>query len=91
MIINGKTTKNIQTSFQVTGSYGSGIATMVANQDGIKSLTLNAGGVDIGIDVTRRSERRANLSSSPRKTPSLGKNTNIGNDDVIDAEFVEKK
>lgn len=86
MSINGKTTKNIQASFQVGGSYGSGIATMVANEAGISNLTLQAGGRTF----------RVNINTSGRSTYSgqsanLGKNTNFGKDDIIDAEFVEKK
>jgi len=86
--INGNTTKNIQATFQVSGSYASGIATMMANQNGIQSLVLQAGGRNIRINLSSPSKRPTSYYG---KTPNLGKNTNLGKDDIIDAEFVEKK
>ena len=84
--INGKTTKNIQASFQVGGSYGSGIATMVANEAGISNLTLQAGGRSFGINTNT-----IGRSVNSGRSENLGRNTNFGKDDIIDAEFVEKK
>ena len=84
--INGNTTKNIQASFQVGGSYGSGIATMVANEAGISNLTLQAGGRSFGINTNT-----IGRSVNSGRSENLGRNTNFGKDDIIDAEFVEKK
>jgi hypothetical protein len=91
MSINGKTTKNLQASFQVTGSYASGTATMIANESGINNLTLNVGGWDYYIDVSNKSNNNSWSPSPPGDTSNLGRNTNINNNDVIDAEFVDKK
>lgn len=91
MSVNGKTTKNIQSSFQVTGSYASGTATMIANESGISNLTLNISGRDYNIDVS--GNNKSNWSSPPPSgnTSNLGRNTNNNKDDVIDAEFIDKK
>lgn len=84
MNINGKMTTKVQASFQVEGSRSSGVATMSASggdKANIESLTLNASGRVINVDV--------NASAGPYVYST--KSSSSGSDDIIDAEFVEKK
>jgi hypothetical protein len=100
MSVNGETRSNLQASFEVRGGRGTGIATISAVNGRIENLSLKIDGRNIAVDVTKRGDasyQSANESSSwdygtNKSTPgSIGKNRNVKDDDVIDAEFVEKK
>jgi len=92
IMMNGKTSTQIQAAFNVMGSNASGVARMDATQDGISSLLLDVNGRRINVNLSGRSGSTVvggGTSSSFSKT-RLGKNTkNTG--DIIDVEFVEKK
>jgi len=89
-IINGRQTSQIQASFQVVGQRTTGIATLVAANGDIRSLQIDIGGRMYNVN-TSGVTASTDSSSSYGPTSKLGKNTNINRDDVIDAEFVEKK
>uniref|UniRef100_A0A7S2ULW9 Plastid lipid-associated protein/fibrillin conserved domain-containing protein n=1 Tax=Attheya septentrionalis TaxID=420275 RepID=A0A7S2ULW9_9STRA len=97
--INGQVSTRIQTSFEVRGSYQSGVATMSANESGIQSLQLNVGSRNINVnlsggfsgrpyDISSSSGEKVETINVPKS--KLGRNR-INKDDVIDVEFVEKK
>jgi hypothetical protein len=77
--INGRQTSEIGASFEVFGQGSSGVATVLANNGAIKSLYVIIDGVRYNVDLTQRSSRStANLQGD-------------SSDNIIDAEFVEKK
>jgi len=93
--VNGRTRTNLQASFEVYGSRGSGVAIMDATEDGIQSLRLNVNGrvLDIDLDLGRRGSSSFTSDydvDDGGSSSRLGKNRNI-KDNVIDAEFVDKK
>lgn len=105
--INGKTESRIQASFQVISTssrgMGGGVATMSAVNGSIDSLYLNVNGRNVLIDTTKSAGSSASYDSSSGQTivddfdwkakkasDGIGKNHNR-KDDVIDAEFVDKK
>lgn len=91
MNINGQKSSQVQSSFEIRGSLASGIATMEATNGDISSLTVNVnGGGYFVIDTVRREGSSNGSSGGFSKQGTLGRN-NIGKDDVIDVEFVEKK
>lgn len=77
MIINGKSSAKVQASFQVVGPYGSGIATLDSSDGEIRSLVVNVNGFNISVGAR---EGSAFKSSSSRRQ-----------NDVIEAEIIEKK
>ena len=99
MNINGQQKSMIQASFQVMGSSGrSAVADLVAENGMIQSLRINIGSDGFQGRVIDLSNASANPNLSGRTAWSnsnsrsnLGRNSNMRNDDIIDAEFVEKK
>jgi hypothetical protein len=102
--INGKTRSSINASFEVRGNRGAGIATIEASNGNIDQMVLNVNGRNIYVDVrgtaTGRSTKTiididtdtgTRTTTSSKRTSGLGKNRVIKDDDIIDAEFVEKK
>ena len=88
MNVNGKTTTKVQVSFQVQGSRGEGIATMSASggeKASIDSLSVKIGGKVINVDASLSGSGRAFSSSSASEYG------NASDNNIIDAEFVEKK
>lgn len=83
--INGKSTTNIKASFPVQGPVSSGIVSVSASGSKIDSLTLEVAGRYYYIDLVQKN--KFSQSSSTR----IGKNSKVREDDIIDAEFVEKK
>ena len=98
MSVNGETRTNLQASFEVRGDRGSGVATIASSNGRIENLSLNVNGRNMAIDVTRRggasfqsTDSASSWSGSPKRSDGIGKNRSMSDDDVIDAEFVEKK
>jgi len=90
MSVNGKMSSRVQASFPVSGSRGSGVATMMATEEGIQSLSLKVGMRTVDVSLTSVGGGSGGWSSGTSSSPGLGKNTvNKGN--VIDVEFTEKK
>lgn len=77
-VINGQSTARVQASFQVAGPRGSGIATMESNNGEITSLTVDANGRNMSIG--------SRPGGNDYRKSSSGKNDNI-----IEAEIIEKK
>lgn len=77
--INGKTTTRVQLGFSVTGSMQSGVAQLTADGVNIQQLVVQVGGRVIPVDP-----------SSARKGP-VGARAARGDDDIIEAEIIEKK
>lgn len=90
--INGKSSSQIQASFHVQGTRQLGVATMVASDAGIQSLSLNVGGRVMDIPLFKSADGRfsSNVFGASQKSSGLGKN-HLKNNDVIDVEFVEKE
>lgn len=80
MSINGKSTTKVQASFQVAGPYGSGVATMDSSNNEITSLIVNVNGRSMSI--RSRSGNAFRRSSAGNRAKD---------DDVIEAEIIEKK
>lgn len=77
MVINGNSQARVQASFQVAGPRGSGVATVESSNGEITLLTVNANGRNISV-------------GSSRGESTLGKSFGKTNDDIIDAEIIEK-
>ncbi len=92
MSVNGKTRSSIQASFEVRGSRGSGVATMTATDGQIDQLSLNVNGRNLSIDTSPSSSSwsSASVASEGGSSRGIGQNSRK-NDDIIDAEFVDKK
>ncbi len=92
--INGQTRSSINASFEVRGSRGSGVASIEASNGNIDQLVFNVNGRRVYVDVRGKPSRTVvdvGTSSSSKRGSGLGKNRVIKDDDIIDAEFVEKK
>lgn len=77
--INGRQTSEIGASFEVFGQGSSGVATVLASNGAITSLYVIIDGVRYNVDLSQRSGgSAANLQG-------------YSSDNIIDAEFVEKK
>lgn len=91
--VNGKTRSSVQASFEVRGRRGSGVATMTATDGQIDQLSLNVNGRNISIDTILSSSSWSSTSVSKDDdvtSRGLGRNRRK-DDDIIDAEFVDKK
>ena len=88
--INGQTTVQIQTAFPVQGQLQQGIVTMTASENGIQQLLLQVNGRNLDIQLTRKSSGGGRGGRGSVGSGGIGKNR-VGPDDIIDAEFVEKK
>ena len=91
MSINGKSSSKIQASFHVQGTRQLGVASMVASDAGIQSLSINVGGRVMDIPLFKSADGRfsSNVYGASHSSSGLGKN-HLKNNDVIDVEFVEK-
>jgi len=95
--INGVKTTRVNTNFEVRGRWGSGMVAMEATEKGIERLSLNTDGKNIDITLSKSANVGYNANYSSGSTSNnksggtLGKNRNIGKDDIIDVEFEEKK
>lgn len=94
MMVDGRQTTQIQASFSVSGSIQSGICNMIASgQDGetkIDKLVLNVGGQVFEIDPSGKTSSTG-PGPSFSVTGSVGNNSGSGKNNIIDAEFVDKK
>ena len=89
MNINGQVSSKVQSSFEVRGSYGtSGVATLDAINGKISNLNVNINGRYFNVDIMERGSVSGKDAYSQQ---TLGRNKNIGKDDFIDVDFVEKK
>lgn len=84
--INGKSTTNINASFPARGPDSSGVVSVSASGSKIESLTLEVAGRYYYIDLATKNQYSSGFTS----TKSFDKNMNIREDNIIDAEFVEK-
>ncbi len=76
--INGRTTATVQASFPVAGTRGDGIATMESSNGEIRSLTVIINGI--------------NVSVGSRQGGSVyGKSSSKKDENIIEAEIIEKK
>eukprot|EP01083_Nonionella_stella_P068428 181654_1 len=101
--VNGKTSSSIQANVEVRGSRGTGVATISATDGQIQSLNLNVAGRNIPIDTipsanasadswtsSSSSSSQSFVGSKSKRSDGLGKNS-MGDDNIIDVEFVDKK
>jgi hypothetical protein len=83
--INGKAQSRIELGMPVTGPIGSGVARVLATQDGISQLQVEVGGRVINVNLSGSSRKRR--SSSSGKFSSSGS----GKDNIIEAEIIDKE
>lgn len=81
--INGQTQTRVELAMPVQGSRGSGTVRLLATQDGIAQLQLDASGRRLDVKLTRRGSAS---SSFGRSSPSRIN----GDDNIIEAEVIEK-
>ena len=82
--INGKTQTRIELGMPVTGSRGSGVARLLATQEGISQLQVEAGGRAINVSLVKRGGGGWSGGSSKKGYSS-------SDDNIIEAEIIEKK
>jgi len=80
--VNGVKQSRVELALPVTGSFSSGVARILANQDGIVQLQVDVGGRVVNVSLSKDPKRRFK-SQSTRTTTRSG-------DDIIEAEIVEK-
>lgn len=96
MTINDKTQSSLQASMEVRGNRGAGVATISAIDGRIDNLFLNINGRNIAVDITKRAafnqgDYEYASKQSGKHSGGQGRNRNKNMDNVIDAEFVDKK
>lgn len=79
--INGKSQTRVELAMQVSGSRGSGTVRLLATQDGIAQMQLDAGGRRLDVSLT---------SKRSRPFGSAGANRVNGDDNIIEAEVIDK-
>ena len=84
MVVNGQKAVNIALSFPVEGSSRSGMAQAQATDKGINRLLLEVDGRQIDVSLTKRAFPSSSSSSR------LGKNHLDDDDNIIEAEVIEK-
>ncbi|KAL3806841.1 hypothetical protein ACHAXA_008229 [Cyclostephanos tholiformis] len=77
--INGQTTATVTASFPVAGPRGNGIARMESSNGEIRSLTVNVNG------------RNLSVGSKRGGGSAYGKSSSVKDDNIIEAEIIEKK
>lgn len=84
--VNGVDREDVRASFEVLGSRGGGVVSMVADGDGIRRLRLEAAGrsVEVSLDDSAGVSLRSSQSKSRSKGGFIDAN-------IIDAEYEEKK
>ena len=87
-IINGVKAQNIQASFEVLGTRKRGLATMVADGDGVQRLRLDVAGrsFEVSTNSVRASTRGGQPSASSQKG---GRTSKVGKGEIIDAEIID--
>lgn len=88
--INGKTTIQIQTSFEVMGSRQNGVATMAANDNGISQLSVNVGGRNYNVNTSGRPRPGGSGRTKISGQESAVSKGGIIDAEIIDAEYKEK-
>lgn len=79
VVINGQRSATVRASFPVAGTRGSGIATMESSNGDIRSLTVNVNG------------RNLSVGSGRGVGGVYTKSTTTKDDNIIEAEIIEKK
>jgi hypothetical protein len=81
--INGKIQSRMEMAMPVSGSRGSGVARILATQEGISQLQVEVGGSSINVSLKKQglsSSGRGSSYSSPRD-----------DDNIIEAEIIDKE
>ena len=79
--INGKTQTRIELAMPVSGSRASGTVRLLATQDGISQMQLDAGGRRLDVSLTKSRRPFGGSIRSDRVN---------GDDNIIEAEVIEK-
>lgn len=88
--INGKTQARIELGIPVSGPMGSGMARVMASQDGISQLQVEAGGRVINVNLSGSSSKRRSTSKGKFSSSGSGKD-NIIEAEIIEAEIIDKE
>jgi hypothetical protein len=78
-IINGAEQSRVEMSLPISGQRGSGVARLLATQDGIAQLQVEAAGSLINVNLTKTGNSRLPYTSKG------------ADDDIIEAEIVDKE
>jgi hypothetical protein len=78
-IINGAKQSRVELSLPISGQRGSGVARLLATQDGIAQLQVEAAGSLINVSLTKTAK------------PLLRYTSKDADDDIIEAEIVDKE
>ena len=82
-IINGVKQTRVELGVPISGNQGSGVARILATEDGIAQLQVEAGGRVINVDCLSKPQGQ----SSSQSRPYISKSED---DDIIEAEIVDK-
>jgi len=82
--INGQTQTRVELGMPVSGSRGSGTVRVLASQNGIEQMQLDAAGQRINVSLSRK----GSTSSSPYGSSSSQRGK--GDDNIIEAEVIDK-
>jgi hypothetical protein len=92
MTVNGQTQSRIELATNIAGSNRSGVARILANGDGISQLIVETGGrvynVNVSSSPSKSTSKFFDDSGSSSSSSNIRKNKN---DDIIEAEIVEKE
>jgi hypothetical protein len=78
-MINGAKQSRVEMALPISGQLGSGVARLLATQDGIAQLQVEAAGSLINVDLTKK------------KSPRLPYKSKVSDDNIIEAEIVDKE
>lgn len=90
-VINGKSSARMRASFQVAGPRGSGIATMESYDGEISTLVVNVNGRNLEVGSSRVGGYGAVGGLVYGKSSSSSAASRKKNDNIIEAEIIEKK
>ena len=81
--INGQTQSRVELAMPVSGSRGSGVARLVASQEEISQLVVEAGGSAINVNLTKQKFASSGGGSSYSSSRD--------DDNIIEAEIIDKE
>lgn len=87
--INGQTQSRVEMVIPVTGSQLSGTMRILATQDGISQLAVDAGGRRLDVNLSSPSKRGSGSSSVFGKSSTSSRIN--GDDNIIEAEVIDKQ
>ena len=87
-VINGRRQMRSEFSVEISGPIGNGVSRIVASNEGIGQLLLESNGKMYNVDLSSRGRMK---SASPKKPKSCGKYSGNDDDNIIEAEIIDKE